>query len=121
MGVSKRDDRPQPRKRTRTATTLEGREGQVVSMALDLAEKQIRDGTATSQVITHFLKLGSTREILEQDRLRHENEVLRAKVDAMASQKSVEKMYRDALNAMRGYSGQDLLADDDIDWDDDDD
>lgn len=78
-------------------------------MAHDLAEEQIRNGTASSQVVTHFLKLGSSREELEQIRLQHENELTRVKIEALESQKRVEEMYRDALNAMRSYSGDDPL------------
>lgn len=92
--------------RHRPATTPEARESQVVSQAMDLAEQQIREGTASSQVITHFLKLGSTREQLEQERLMHENELTRVKIEALESQKRVEELYKEALDAMRSYSGQ---------------
>ena len=99
--------RSEPEKsRHRPATTPEGRENEVVSQAIDLAEQQIRDGTASSQVITHFLKLGSTREILEQERLRHENELTKVKIEALESQKRVEELYKEALDAMRSYTGE---------------
>lgn len=91
----------------RPASTPEGREGQLVNLAVDLAEKQLANGTASAQVITHYLKLGSTREMLEQERLGHENELLKAKSDQLASQKKVEELYQQALDAMRSYSGQD--------------
>lgn len=100
----------EPAKR-RPATTLEGREGQVVSLAVELAEKQIRAGTASSQVLTHFLKLGSTREGLEQERIRRENLLLEGKLQALESQGRMEELYSQALNAMKTYSGQD---DDDV-------
>lgn len=91
--------------RRRPATTPEGRENEMVSAAIDLAEKQIRSGSASSQVITHFLKLGSTRERLEQQRLEHENELTRVKIEALESQKRVEELYMEALQAMRSYAG----------------
>jgi hypothetical protein len=91
--------------RSRPATTPEGRENQIVAKAIDLAERQILEGTASSQVITHFLKLGSTREQLEQERLRHENELTRVKIEAIESQKRVEELYLEALQAMRSYAG----------------
>ena len=91
--------------RRKPATTPEGRENKIVSDAMDLAEKQIRKGTASSQVITHFLKLGSTRERLEQQRLEHENELTRVKIEALESQKRVEELYLEALQAMRSYAG----------------
>lgn len=89
-----------------TPLTIEGRENQVISKALDLAEEQIDNGTASSQVITHFLKLGSTREVLEQQRLENENLLLKAKVEQIESGKRIEELYLQALNAMREYSGQ---------------
>lgn len=101
------------RPKRRPATSEEAREGQLVSLAMDLAERQLQDGTASSQVISHYLKLGSTRERLEQERLRRENEVLAAKVESMISAKRVEELYEAALNAMRSYAGQQLETYDD--------
>jgi hypothetical protein len=75
------------------------------SMAYDLAEEQIRGGSASSQVVTHFLKMGSTRERLEQQRLQHENDLLQVKREAIESQKRVEELYMAALDAMRSYAG----------------
>lgn len=90
----------------RTPTTPEGREQQMIGLAHDLAEKRIREGTASAQEITHFLKLGSSRERLEQERLSHENELLVAKRQQIESQEAVEELYKAALGAMRTYSGQ---------------
>ena len=104
MPARRRTERSQSTKR-RPATTPEGRENQLVADAIDLAEQQIREGTASSQVITHFLKLGSTRERLEQERLEHENELTRVKIEALESQKRVEELYSEALAAMRSYAG----------------
>jgi hypothetical protein len=107
MATRRVDQKAKPKPRRPPATTPEGRENQVIALAYDIAERQILDGTATSQVITHFLKLGSSREKLEQERLGRENELLQAKAEAMASQQRVEEMYGEALNAMRAYTGQD--------------
>lgn len=93
-------------RKMRPALTPESRENQMISLAVDLAEQQLRDGTASSQVITHYLKLGSTREKLERERLEEENKLLKAKTEALQSAKRVEDMYTDAINAMRNYSGQ---------------
>lgn len=100
------------RRRRKPATSPEQREGEMVSLASDLAEEQIRGGTASSQVITHFLKLGSSRERLEQERIRHENELMEVKKEAMAGQARVEELYRSALDAMRSYSGNEPPEDD---------
>ena len=96
--------RGRPRKH-RPATSLEGRENQLVSLASDLAEKQMIEGTAAAAVITHYLKLGTTRERLEQERLQNENLLLSAKIDQLASAKKIEELYGQALNAMRQYAG----------------
>lgn len=93
------------RPKTRPATTIEGRENQLISLAVDVAEEQLRRGTASAQVITHYLKLGTTRERLEQERLRGENSLLVAKVQAIASEQKREELYEKALEAMRVYSG----------------
>ena len=104
MPARRRRTQP-PESRRKPATTPEGRENELVSMAVDLAAEQIQQGTASSQVITHFLKLGSTRERLEQQRLEHENELTRVKIEAIESQKRVEELYMEALTAMRSYAG----------------
>ena len=93
-------------KRMRPALTPEARENQLISLAVDLAEEQLRDKTASSQVITHFLKLGTTKAELEKEKLAKENELLRAKTESIESQKRIEELYAEALNAMRRYNGQ---------------
>lgn len=95
----------EPRSRHRPASTPDGREAEMISLADSLAEKQLREGTASSQVITHYLKLGSSREYLEQQRIALENELVKAKTEHIANQQRTEEMYRDALAAMRSYSG----------------
>ena len=104
--ATRRKDVVPTQSRRPPATTPEARENQMISLASDLAEKQLQDGSASSQLITHFLKLGTSREKLEQEKLARENELLRAKSDAMASAKRVEELYVTALNAMRTYAGQ---------------
>lgn len=94
-----------PKRRSRRATTPEARERQMVALAVDLAERQLQEGTASSQVISHYLKLGSTREMLEQERLRKENDLLEAKKQQLASMKRSEELFEQALHAMRAYSG----------------
>lgn len=108
--ASRRVNSPSETKpRRRPAATPESRENQMIALAVDLAERQIRDGSASSQVISHYLKLGSSREKLEQERLAKENQLLEAKTEAMASAKRLEEIYGKALEAMKVYSGQTLL------------
>lgn len=90
------------------ALTPEARENEMITYAIDLAEKQLREGTASSAVITHYLKLGSTKEKLEREKLQKENELLRAKTEALQSAKRVEELYADALRAMKLYSGEEV-------------
>lgn len=89
------------------ATTPEGRENQLTSLAFDLAEKQLSEGTASAQVITFYLRTGSATHKLEREKLQQENELLKAKIAGMASAERVEKLYDKAIRAMRGYAGQD--------------
>lgn len=91
--------------KTRPGLTPESRENQLISMAIDLAEKQLRDGSASSQVISHFLKLGSTTNMLEKNILTKQVDLITAKTDAIKSGKNVEELYTKALEAMRNYSG----------------
>ena len=90
----------------RPGTTPEARENQLISLAVDLAEKQLREGTASSQVITHYLKLGSTKEKLEKEKLEEENKLLKAKTEALQAARETKAMYEEALKAMRNYAGQ---------------
>ena len=93
-------------KSRRPALSPEARENQLISLAVDLAEKQLQEGTASSQAITHYLKLGSTKERLEKEKLEEENKLLRAKTENLQSQKRVEELYSEAIKAMRNYNGQ---------------
>ena len=93
-------------RRFRPALSPEAREGQLVSLAVDLAEKQLREGTASSQVITHYLKLGSTREKLDHELKLKELELMEAKTEALKSQKRMDELYADAIKAMKNYGGQ---------------
>lgn len=88
------------------ATTPEGRERQLVALAYDLAEDQIRDGSATAQVITHFLKLGTIQAKLELQKLQGENRLLDAKVESLASSAKTQELYEKALAAFTSYKGR---------------
>lgn len=102
--VSRRGGKKEERD-LRPATTIEGRENQLVSMAMDLAEQRIRNGTATSQELSHFLKLGSTREKLEQERLRQENLLTEAKIRSQANDADTKELLERAMAAFSTYRG----------------
>lgn len=92
-------------KKIRPALTPEARENQLIYLATELAEKQLRDGTASSQVITHYLKLGSSKEKLEKEILAENKKLLVAKTESLQSTKRIEELYKDAIKAMQRYSG----------------
>lgn len=91
----------------RPALTPESRENQLISLAVDLAEKQLQEGTASSQVITHYLKLGSTKEKIEKEILEEQKKLISAKTDALKSAKRIEELYTEAIKAMQKYNGRD--------------
>lgn len=107
MARGSESDRKRPTTRRPPATTPEDREDQLILAAMDLAEEQILAGTASSQVLSHFLKLGSSRERLEQSRLRGEVNLVDAKVEQIASGARIEELYQKAITAMRVYGGDD--------------
>ena len=105
MAKVKSTDSSERSRKIRPALSPEARENQMISLAVDLAEKQLMEGTASSQVITHYLKLGSTKERLEKEKLEEENKLLKARTEALQSAKRVEELYADAISAMKKYSG----------------
>ena len=92
-------------KSIRPGLTPEARENQLISLAVDLAEEQLMNGTASSQVITHYLKLGSTKERIEREILERQKDLITAKTEALKSTKEVGKLYAEAIKAMQSYSG----------------
>lgn len=94
-----------PKKKIRPALEPEAREQQLANLAYNLAEQQLLDGTASSQVITHFLKAATAKAALEKEKLRKENILLTAKAEAIESQKRSEEMFAEAIKAMKNYTG----------------
>ena len=100
----------------RPPLTPEAAENQMISLAVDLAKKQLMEGTASSQVITHYLKLGTVREKLELKRLESEIKLQAAKAEALERDKKSEELYLNAINAMKRYSGHGSDMDDEEDY-----
>lgn len=94
-----------PLPKLRPALSPEARENQMAALAMDLVEQRLRDGTASSQETTHFLKLVSSKAKLEHERLRLENELVTAKTKALANAEEIKVLYEEALKAMRRYGG----------------
>lgn len=92
-------------KKSRPALTPEARENQMIALAVDLAEQQLRDGTASSQVITHFLKLATRREQIEREIMEKQKELISAKTENIKSTKRFAELYEDAIKAMKNYGG----------------
>lgn len=103
----KNEDKPNQKslRKRPPATTPEGRENQMIALAMDLVEKRLINGSASSQETTHFLKLGSTKERIEKEILEKQKDLIVAKTESIQSAKRIEELYINALNAMRSYSG----------------
>ena len=106
MAKAKKADSAKTTRKIRPALTPEARENQMIALAVDLVEQRLLDGTASSQETTHFLKLGSMKNRLEMEKLQEENRLLKARTKALESSERVEKLYSEAIKAMRRYSGQ---------------
>lgn len=102
----------EPIQKMRPALSPEARENQLISLAIDLAEKQLMEGTASSQVITHYLKLASSKERLEKEILEKQKDLIVAKTDSIRDGKRYDAMYQEAIKAMKRYSGRSEEDDD---------
>lgn len=103
----------EPKKKLRPALTPEARENQLISLAMDRAEQQLMDGTASSQVITHFLKLGTAKYQFETEKLKHDTELVKAKTESIERSDKIEELYEKAIKSMQIYKG--IRSDDDED------
>lgn len=93
--------------------TPEAREQRCIALAYDLVEQRLLQGTATSQETTHFLKLGSSKEKLEQEILEKQRDLMTAKTDVLHSAKNLEILYGGAIEAMKSYAGAESESEDD--------
>ena len=115
MGRKKQTPSPDEKYVLPAYESEEALENAMIAQATRLAYQQLCDGTASSQVITHYLKLGSTKERIEQEMLRKQVSLIDAKTESIKDQKKSEKLYQEALNAFRTYSGQRQEVDEDED------
>ena len=105
MGNSRKKSEKKTQTNMRPALSIDARQNQMICMANDLAEQQLRDGTASSQIITHFLKLGTIQAQVELEKLQLEKELIQAKKDDLQSHQRSEELMREAISAFKGYSG----------------
>lgn len=115
QNTNERDPNDKEQKKRRAASTPEGRENQMIALAMDLAEERMRNGTASSAEIVHFLRLGSSKERLDQEDKRRDIELKSAKTEAIQSSQRIEELYANALAAMKKYRGEDDIDEEDSD------
>lgn len=104
--VKKTKTEAKPKTKLRPALSPEARENRLISLSMDLAEQQLLDGTASSQIIVHYLKAGLIKERYEKEKLQNENELLKAKVEDLKSKKQSEEIYAEAIEAFKKYRGE---------------
>ena len=91
--------------KSRPGLSPEAEENRMIALAVNLAEKQLMEGTASSQIITHYLKLATVKEKLQNERLMEENKLLRAKTEHIQREEKLEAKYEEAIKAMKAYQG----------------
>lgn len=84
--------------------TAEDAEDELISLAVDVARRRLLDGSASNQLVSEIIKMGTVKERLQKEKLQKENELLRAKTESLKSQKNMEELYAKAIEAMRSYS-----------------
>lgn len=99
---------------SRPATTVEGRDNQLINLAVSLAEKQLREGTAAPSVISHYLKMGSLKAQAEKRLLEAQIKLAEAKTEALQTGKKLDELYSEAMKALSDYKGEDNPDDKDI-------
>lgn len=107
--ISRNDGQKRTRRR---ASSPEAREQQMISLAIDLAEQQLMDGTASAQVITHYLKLGSSKEKKDLEKAEAEIALMKARIESLQREERVEELFKSALDSFKIYSGQTVTAED---------
>lgn len=112
MVASRKDENPASKRKP--ATTVQGEENRMIALATEVAERQMLSGTVSSQVLTHYLKLGTERERLERVKLEQETKLAQARVEGLAAAGRIEELYTEAMDAFRGYQPS---KDDDLDYD----
>jgi hypothetical protein len=113
----KRSDSYENSQSSRPPLTPEAKEQLMISLAYDLVEQRLRDGTASSQETTHFLKLGTEKARLEQKRLEAETEMIIAKKESLQSQQESKELFAEAISAFKRYSGQNTAEDESYEYD----
>ncbi len=105
-------NKAKPKRTRRRALSPEAREQQLISLAMDVAEEQMENGTASSQIITHYLKLGALKEQRELEKTEAEIKLMNAKIKALERSELIEELFKSALDSFKVYSGQTVTAED---------
>lgn len=106
MGKGKSGAAAEPKRSVRPALSPDAEEQQMINLAVNLAKQKLIDGTASSQILVHYLKLATENTQLEREKLRSENLLLEAKREAIQSQQRDEELYKEVLDALKLYSGR---------------
>lgn len=112
MKASSTSKKGEEKRTRRRALSPEAREQQLISLAIDLAEQQLMDGTASSQVITHYLKLGSSKEKKDQELAEADIALKKARIESLKREERIEELFKEALDSFKVYSGQTVTAED---------
>lgn len=91
------------RRKPKPAADPEAREKQLINLAVNLAERQLEEGTASSAVITHFLKLGTVQAKVELEKAKAQNTLLTAKADSINDEKTKKQTVMDVQKALKSY------------------
>ena len=105
MGTAKKTATSTKKRRRKPAASPEAMESRCIMLAYDLAEQQLREGTASSQTLNHFLDLGSSRSELKREKLENENTLLRARADEIFNQENASEKYAEVIAAVTKYRG----------------
>ena len=112
MKASKKTQETEKKRARRRALSPEAREQQLISLAMDVAEEQMENGTASSQIITHYLKLGALKEKKELELMEAEIDLKKARIESLQREERIEELFKDALDSFKVYSGQTVTAED---------
>ncbi len=93
------------KRKTPPARTPEEFEKRCINLAEQQAEEMLAEGKAPTQVLLHYLKLGTSKAELEKEKLEHETKLLSAKTEALETTKETVEAYQELINVFKGYSG----------------
>ena len=104
--MKKEQTQKETKKKLPPSRSLEESEQRCIADATRLAEQKLADGTASSQIIMHYLKQGTEKTRLEIEKIKYETELVKAKTEAVKSQQRSEELFAEVVSALKEYSGK---------------